>query len=99
MTSKSLHYFLGLQLLNSQGKIVSAVAGILSGLLFQLTPPFIRIPKSIGNLVYKLFSWADSDPPEESPIPLGATLEIQRAQQMEILEQEMILNSIRQRMR
>lgn len=96
ITSKSLHYFLGLQLLNTRGKLVSAVAGILSGVLFQFTQPFIIIPESVANFVYKIFSWIDSDPPAEGPMLMGATLEIQREQQMEILEQEMMLNSFQE---
>lgn len=96
ITSKSLHYFLGLQLLNARSKFVSAAAGILSGLLFQFTSPFINVPQSIADVIYKIFSWIDSDPPEEGPILMGATLEIQREQQMEILEQEMMLNSFQE---
>ena len=96
ITSKSLHYFLGLQLLNTRSKLVSAAAGILSGLIFQFTSPFINIPQSFANIIYKIFSWIDSDPPEEGPILMGATLEIQREQQMEILEQEMMLNSFQE---
>ena len=43
--------------------------------------------KTISILIYSMFGWiVNSSPPEEGAI--GATLEIQRSQQMEAIEQQ-----------
>ena len=48
---------------------------------------FFSLKKTISILIYSMFGWiVNSSPPEEGAI--GATLEIQRSQQMEAIEQQ-----------
>lgn len=100
-SGKALAYFLGVQILaGSRGSLISATAGVLSGLILRMTPkPFNLIPKPIANFFSWSFSFFESEAPEEGPFLLGATLEIQREQQMELMEQQMMMTSMEEMMR
>lgn len=100
VSGKAFTYFLGLQLITgSRGALVSSIGGILSGLINRCLPIVTWVPKPVASFFSSLFKWFESDPPDDGPILLGATLEIQREQQMELLEQQMMLNSMEEAMR
>ncbi|XP_049799306.1 uncharacterized protein LOC126234621 isoform X1 [Schistocerca nitens] len=100
ITGKTLTYLLGLQLCSSSfANGISAVCGIAAGLMYRYNVVYLRkwlkIPKCVAQISNKSFGWIlRSGAPQEGAI--GATLEIQRAQQMEILEQQMLLNRARE---
>lgn len=102
MTGKSFHYILGLQIASSSKEsILVALCGIISGFLWKanfLKVQSIMIPKFVARLfgctVQKIL---DSNPPKDLNKPIGATREIQRQEQMELLEQQMIWQSFQQR--
>ncbi|CAG0899612.1 unnamed protein product [Darwinula stevensoni] len=102
VTDKTLTYLLGLQICSSSiGTFISALSGLVAGLLYRVN--FLRIQQllKLPNIVAKLFDKTlgrllDSGDSPESPIPLGATLELQRQQQMELLEQQIILSRMRE---
>jgi hypothetical protein len=71
-----------------------------SGIILRvIRKPVDLIPKSIANFFSWSFSFFESDRPEEGPFLLGATLEIQREQQIELMEQQMMMTSMEEMMR
>merc|ERR1739836_361236 len=72
---------------------IVALSSLVSAILVKQNWLWIQnwfvVPKIIGDLTQKIFGWLiDSSAPTESG-PMGATLEIQRSQQMEAIEQHM----------
>ncbi|CAG2109829.1 unnamed protein product [Medioppia subpectinata] len=98
INTKTLTYLLGLQaMISSNSSIVGAISGIITGLICRWNVfhvcDVIKIPKSVASGVSRLFGrLLCSGPPAESPIQMGATFEIQRQQQIELLEQQMLFN-------
>ncbi|KAK2154295.1 hypothetical protein LSH36_271g00012 [Paralvinella palmiformis] len=71
-----------------------AIIGLLSGVLVRKNifwvQNWLRIPKFVAGAFHKTLGWLlYSPPPPEPSTPMGATLEIQRQQQIERLEQQM----------
>uniref|UniRef100_A0A8W8IRJ5 UBA domain-containing protein n=1 Tax=Magallana gigas TaxID=29159 RepID=A0A8W8IRJ5_MAGGI len=101
MTGKSFQYFLGLQVASgSLETIIVAVCGIISGILwrknFLKIQQLIVIPNTVASLVYKVFGrFIESAEPKDSVLPMGATLELQRQERMDQIEQQVLLQSIR----
>lgn len=98
ITEKNITYLIGLQVLtSSRGTLVSAASGIVSGLIWRNNVFHInnlQIPQSLCNLAHRLCGWLiESNAPEEF-VPMGATLEIQRVQQMEQYEREMMRGNV-----
>lgn len=101
MTGKSLHYIIGLQIASSSKEsILVAICGLLSGILWKvnfLKIQSFKVPKFIANIfgctVQKLL---DSSPPKDFMKPIGATIEIQRQERIEQLEQQMLWQSFQQ---
>ncbi|XP_072246912.1 ubiquitin-associated domain-containing protein 2 isoform X2 [Leuresthes tenuis] len=84
ITNKSLVYIVGLQLLTSS-PFMWLLA--LSGLKILFVPAWVSC---IGRYVLEpLFS--SSQPNNETPVGMGATLDIQRQQRMDLLDQQMLL--------
>lgn len=88
-------------MISSNSNTVCAIAGLISGLICRsnlfYVCDFIKIPKCVANVVNKLFGrFLCSSPPLEPPFQMGATLEIQRQQQMEIMEQQMLFTRFRE---
>ena len=87
-------------MISSNSNIVCAISGLITGLicrsnLFYICD-FVKIPKFIAYAVSKIFGGLlCSSPPVEPPFQMGATLEIQRQQQMEIMEQQMLFARFR----
>ena len=57
---------------------------------------WLRIPNIVAKICDKTLSWLLSSSPSTEALPMGATLEIQRQQQVEALEQRLILNHARE---
>ena len=103
ITGKSLMYLIGCQLFStSRGALVTAVCGLLSGFitrinLFGITD-FIQVPKVVSNFCYKMFGWmlGCDDDNNSRTFQIGATLEVQRQQQIEIYEQQMMFDNRRE---
>jgi hypothetical protein len=92
ISTKSLTYLLGLQLgLASPGALLSAGAGLLAGLAVHCSPLSAwRLPSVLGSLASLALGPLASGPPPPGPALLGATLEIQRTQQAEAIEQQLL---------
>jgi hypothetical protein len=57
----------------------------------------IAIPNVIAGLVYKVFGrFIESTEPKDNVLPMGATLELQRQERMDEIEQQVLLQSIRE---
>lgn len=98
ITNKSLVYVVGLQLLTSSPFMwLLALSGLISGGLYHSN--FLRLQKvlfvpawlsGIGRYVLEpIFS--SSQPSNETPVGMGATLDIQRQQRMDMLDQQFLL--------
>ncbi|XP_035848331.1 ubiquitin-associated domain-containing protein 2 isoform X2 [Sander lucioperca] len=98
ITNKSLVYIVGLQLLTSGPFMwLLALSGLISGGLYHSNVLWLQkllfVPawvSCIGRYILEpLFS--SSQPSSETPLGMGATLDIQRQQRMDILDQQLLL--------
>ncbi|XP_041356160.1 ubiquitin-associated domain-containing protein 2-like [Gigantopelta aegis] len=96
VTGKTLTYILGLQIASGsfESRLVAA-CGIMAGLLMRVNFLKLRSIIFIPNVVAKLFSSTlgrllESSPPKSPQLPMGATLELQRQEQLDRLEQQMV---------
>uniref|UniRef100_A0A3B4UZS4 UBA domain containing 2 n=1 Tax=Seriola dumerili TaxID=41447 RepID=A0A3B4UZS4_SERDU len=97
ITNKSLVYIVGLQLLTSSPFMwLLALSGLVSGLYHSNVlrlQKLLFIPSwvsRIGRYILEpLFS--SSQPSSETPLGMGATLDIQRQQRMDLLDQQLLL--------
>ncbi|MCL4116458.1 UNVERIFIED_CONTAM: hypothetical protein GTU68_010657, partial [Idotea baltica] len=99
LTGKTLTYILGLQVASTAATGISAACGIVAGLMYRYNVFYVcRVPwvptwlarvsdATLGRLLA-------SSPPQEGPV--GATLELQRQEQVEIWEQQMMVNRARE---
>ncbi|XP_072434136.1 ubiquitin-associated domain-containing protein 2 isoform X1 [Chiloscyllium punctatum] len=103
ITNKTLVYIMGLQLLTSSTTTwILAFSGLLSGIVYHYNvlkvQQLLCVPKWVTRcasfILEPLFSSAD--PTDEAPIGMGATLEIQRQQRMEMLDQQIMLAQLNQ---
>ncbi|XP_028655783.1 ubiquitin-associated domain-containing protein 2 [Erpetoichthys calabaricus] len=103
VTNKSLVYLIGLQLLLSSAFMwIIALSGLISGMfyfydMFQIQN-IIFIPNWLAQtssfILEPLFSSAE--PTHESSVGMGATLDIQRQQRMDLLDQQMLISQFSQ---
>ncbi|KAF4526996.1 hypothetical protein B566_EDAN001543 [Ephemera danica] len=94
VTGKTLTYLLGLQVCStSTASLVSGLCGVLLGIQRYLVIPSV-VARACDATLGRLLR---SQPPTLGPI--GATLEIQRQQQMEQLEQQMLMARARDQRR
>lgn len=102
VTGKTLTYLLGLQMVSSsKNSAISGICGLIAGLVYRYDilkiQSVVTVPAVVACVMNKLFGWMlQSSAPQESVVPLGATVEIQRQQQLEALEQQMLLNHARE---
>lgn len=108
ITSKTLSYIIGLQLMNStRGSLIVAASGLIAGLLTRYNVcncrNWLQIPASFADAFYDHIGWLVDydfglldDPLVTNTMQLGATPEIQRQQQMEIYEQQVLYGRINQ---
>merc|ERR1711974_307580 len=103
MSSKTMTYLLGCQvILGTMSNTVMAISSLVAGMLlrsnFLWLQNWLVVPKFLAKTSQMLFGWLiDSPAPEQGAI--GATLEIQRSQQMEVLEQHLIQQQARANVR
>lgn len=93
LSSKTLTYVLGLQLsLSSSSSLLSTFTSLCTGLLLQCSPLLssLSLPPSLGRLASLVFSPLASSAPPPSSTLLGATLDIQRTQQAEAVEAQVL---------
>ncbi|XP_063068480.1 ubiquitin-associated domain-containing protein 2 [Engraulis encrasicolus] len=103
ITNKSLVYIVGLQLLTSSPFMwVIALSGLLSGVLYQCNVLWVRRVLAVpgwlgraGSLVLEPLL-EGSEPTAEAPLGMGATLDVQRQQRMDLLDQQMLLSQLSQ---
>ncbi|XP_060073044.1 ubiquitin-associated domain-containing protein 2-like [Ylistrum balloti] len=102
VTGKSFQYFLGLQLASGSAEsILVAVCGLFCGILWRIdflkVQTTLKIPKFVASLSCStLGRILESKAPSGDNTPMGATLELQRQEQMEHLEQQMIWQAVQQ---
>ncbi|XP_043100261.1 ubiquitin-associated domain-containing protein 2 isoform X3 [Puntigrus tetrazona] len=101
ITNKSLTYIVGAQLLTSSAYMwVVACSGLIAGMLYYsnklAVQKFICVPRWAARcgsvLLEPVFS--DSEPTAEAPLGMGATLDIQRQQRMDMLDQQLLLSQL-----
>lgn len=92
VSSKTLTYLLGLQLsLSSMSSVLTCVTSLAAGVLVHCTSiSSWRLPSFLGSFCKTVFSPLQSCAPDPGPGLLGATLEIQRTQQAEAIEQQLL---------
>jgi len=92
LSSKSINYLLGLQIaLASNASLVSTFCGLASGLLVYCTPlQKLSLPGWVGTLFSSTIGKLVCTYPLKDSGLMGATLEIQRSQQTEAIEQQLI---------
>jgi len=99
VTGKTLTYLLGLQVCSTSiATGISGLCGIVAGLMYRYNMLYLRrwflVPRWMAKLSSMSVGWLlRSGAPQEGTI--GATLEIQRAQQLEMLEQQVLLSRAR----
>lgn len=102
VTGKSFQYFLGLQLASGSAEsVIVAVCGLFCGILwrnnFLKIQTALTIPKFVASISNSVLGrLLDSKVPPGDSTPMGATLELQRQEQMEHLEQQMIWQAVQQ---
>ncbi|CAL1577655.1 unnamed protein product [Knipowitschia caucasica] len=98
ITNKSLVYIVGLQLLTSSPFMwLLALSGLISGALYRCNflkmQKLVFVPLWISRLgrctLEPIFS--STQPANETPLGMGATLDIQRQQRMDMLDQQLLL--------
>ncbi|XP_033730677.1 ubiquitin-associated domain-containing protein 2-like [Pecten maximus] len=102
VTGKSFQYFLGLQLASGSAEsVIVAVCGLFCGILwrnnFLKLQTALTIPKFVASVSHSILGRIlESKVPPGDTTPMGATLELQRQEQMENLEQQMIWQAVQQ---
>ncbi|XP_032960277.1 ubiquitin-associated domain-containing protein 2 [Rhinolophus ferrumequinum] len=103
ITNKTLIYILGLQLFTSGSYIwIVAISGLISGVCYHSKMLQIHQVLCIPSWMAKFFSWtlepifSSSEPTTEARIGMGATVDIQRQQRMELLDRQLMLSQFAQ---
>ncbi|XP_040281210.1 ubiquitin-associated domain-containing protein 2 isoform X2 [Bufo bufo] len=103
ITNKTLVYIVGLQLLTSSPyMLVLAVSGVVSGLFYNKDVLNVQQVLCVPNWVAKVFSqtvepiFSSVEPTSEAHVGMGATVDIQRQQRIELLDQQMMLSQLSQ---
>ncbi|XP_045042663.1 ubiquitin-associated domain-containing protein 2 isoform X2 [Desmodus rotundus] len=103
ITNKTLIYILGLQLFTSGSYIwIVAISGLISGICYNSKILQVYQVLYIPSWMAKFFSWtlepifSSSEPTTEARIGMGATVDIQRQQRMEVLDRQLMLSQFTQ---
>uniref|UniRef100_W5M5V6 UBA domain containing 2 n=1 Tax=Lepisosteus oculatus TaxID=7918 RepID=W5M5V6_LEPOC len=103
ITNKSLVYIVGLQLLTSSSVMwINAVSGLVSGTLYCCNifkmQHIIFVPRWIARCSSRVLEplFKTPEPSHESMVGRGATVDIQRQQRMDLLDQQMLLSQFTQ---
>ncbi|ESP04824.1 hypothetical protein LOTGIDRAFT_109671, partial [Lottia gigantea] len=96
VTGKTFTYILGLQIASTTAESrLAALCSIIAGLLWRINflkfQSVILIPNCVGQVFEKTIGrLLRSKPPKNIRLPMGATLELQRQEQLDRLEQQML---------
>jgi len=92
ISGKSINYLLCLQMaLATKASMLSSVCGLISGFLVYCTPlKKFRLPGFIGTIFSKTIGQLVMTYPDKDTGLMGATLEIQRSQHTEALENQLM---------
>ncbi|XP_017313601.1 ubiquitin-associated domain-containing protein 2 [Ictalurus punctatus] len=103
ISNKSLVYIVGLQLLTSSAYMwVVALSGLVSGVLYYnnvlALQRFLYVPQWLARCSSQLLEpmFSGTEPHAEAPVGMGATLDIQRQQRMDMLDQQLLLSQLAQ---
>ncbi|XP_025727244.1 ubiquitin-associated domain-containing protein 2-like [Callorhinus ursinus] len=103
ITNKTLIYILGLQLFTSGSYIwIVAISGLASGICYNSQVFRLHQVLCIPKGVAKFSSWtlepifSSAEPATEARIGMGATVDIQRQQRMELLDRQLMLSQFAQ---
>ncbi|XP_007196877.1 ubiquitin-associated domain-containing protein 2 isoform X1 [Balaenoptera acutorostrata] len=103
ITNKTLIYILGLQLFTSGSYIwIVAISGLISGLCYNSKMLQVHEVLCVPSWMAKFCSWtlepifSSSEPTSEARIGMGATVDIQRQQRMELLDRQLMLSQFAQ---
>ncbi|CAK7288802.1 Ubiquitin-associated domain-containing protein 2 [Vulpes lagopus] len=103
ITNKTLIYILGLQLFTSGSYIwIVAISGLISGICYNSKVFQLQQVLCIPRWMAKFFSWtlepifSSPEPTTEARIGMGATVDIQRQQRMELLDRQLMLSQFAQ---
>lgn len=103
ISNKTLIYILGLQLFTSGSYIwIVAISGLISGICYNSKILQVHQVLYIPSWMAKFFSWtlepifSSSEPTTEARIGMGATVDIQRQQRMEVLDRQLMLSQFTQ---
>ncbi|TRY92715.1 hypothetical protein DNTS_024807 [Danionella cerebrum] len=103
ITNKSLTYIVGAQLMTSSAYMwVVACSGLMAGFLYYsnkvAVQKLLHVPRWLARCSAMLLEpiFSESEPTAEAPLGMGATLDIQRQQRMDILDQQLLLSQLTQ---
>nr|KAF6371062.1 UBA domain containing 2 [Myotis myotis] len=103
ITNKTLIYILGLQLFTSGSYIwIVAISGLISGICYNSKILQVHQVLYIPSWMAKFCSWtlepifSSSEPTTEARVGMGATVDIQRQQRMELLDRQLMLSQFAQ---
>uniref|UniRef100_A0A7N5K6G2 UBA domain containing 2 n=1 Tax=Ailuropoda melanoleuca TaxID=9646 RepID=A0A7N5K6G2_AILME len=103
ITNKTLIYILGLQLFTSGSYIwIVAISGLASGICYNSKLFRLHQVLCVPIWMAKFFSWtlepifSSPEPTAEARIGMGATVDIQRQQRMELLDRQLMLSQFAQ---
>ncbi|XP_009877541.1 PREDICTED: ubiquitin-associated domain-containing protein 2-like [Apaloderma vittatum] len=103
ITNKTLVYILGLQLLTSGFYIwILALSGLVSGICYNNSVLKVHRILCVPSWVAKIFSWtlepifSSAEPTNEVRVGMGATVDIQRQQRMELLDRQIMMSQVAQ---
>ncbi|XP_055965678.1 ubiquitin-associated domain-containing protein 2 [Sorex fumeus] len=103
ITNKTLIYILGLQLFTSGSYIwIVAISGLISGICYNSKVLQVDRVLCVPGWVARFFSctlepiFSSSEPATETRIGMGATVDIQRQQRMELLDRQLMLSQLAQ---
>ncbi|KAE8625902.1 hypothetical protein XENTR_v10006435 [Xenopus tropicalis] len=101
ITNKTLVYIVGLQLLTSSPyMLIVAISGLISGLFYTWDVLNVRKILCIPHWLADLFSrrlepiFSSVEPVNEARVGMGATVDIQRQQRIELLDQQFMLSQL-----
>ncbi|XP_062865813.1 ubiquitin-associated domain-containing protein 2 [Trichomycterus rosablanca] len=103
ISNKTLVYIVGLQLLTSSAYMwVVALSGLVSGVLYysnvMALQRFLCVPQWLARCSSRLLEpvFSGAEPSSEASLGMGATLDIQRQQRMDMLDQQLLLSQLAQ---
>ncbi|XP_062982182.1 ubiquitin-associated domain-containing protein 2 [Elgaria multicarinata webbii] len=103
ITNKTLVYILGLQLLTSGSYIwIVALSGLISGMCYSSSVLKVHRVLCVPGGVARIFAWtlepifSSAEPSSEIRVGMGATVDIQRQQRMELLDRQILMSQYAQ---